>query len=292
MQTEGSVHGDLQEISEQNTARSGKTENSVQGIRTDNEGGIINVHEGVLGRESDNDNAVRQSESVPKAETDTNSEKENKQFGGNVAGESGTTVQASETKPSAERSDNGRSDDDGVRESDDGNGDSGVGARGNDNVDEVKARDFTITKAIAEELDTKAPSMDDNIDAIKVLQDLEKSGKTPTKAQQSTLAKFKGWGGLSHAFWRDRSRLKEIMSDEEISAAQRTIEDAYFTPTNIIDGVVLRIGLSWLFGIAFGLGFYGFVLGYGLASYGYAIPSTVYFLSGKWEKRKVLAEDI
>ena len=61
---------------------------------------------------------------------------------------------------------------------------------------------------------------------------------------------------------------------------------------SILDGVVLRIGLSWLFGIALGFGFYGFVLGYGLAPYGYAIPSTIYFLRGKWEKRKVLAEDI
>jgi Na+-driven multidrug efflux pump len=60
----------------------------------------------------------------------------------------------------------------------------------------------------------------------------------------------------------------------------------------ILDGVALRIGLSWLFGIFFGWGFFGFVLGYGLAPYGYAIPSMIYFLSGKWQKRKVLAEDI
>ena len=60
----------------------------------------------------------------------------------------------------------------------------------------------------------------------------------------------------------------------------------------LLDGVVLRIGLSWLFGIFFGWGFYGFVLGYGLAPYGYAIPSMIYFLSGKWQKRKVLAENI
>jgi putative MATE family efflux protein len=60
----------------------------------------------------------------------------------------------------------------------------------------------------------------------------------------------------------------------------------------ILDGVVLRIGLSWLFGIFFNLGFFGFVLGYGLAPYGYAIPSIIYFLSGRWEKRKTLAEDI
>ena len=61
---------------------------------------------------------------------------------------------------------------------------------------------------------------------------------------------------------------------------------------SILDGVILRIGLSWLLGIQFGLGFYGFVLGYGLAPYGYAIPSTIYFLSNKWRKRKTIAEDI
>lgn len=61
---------------------------------------------------------------------------------------------------------------------------------------------------------------------------------------------------------------------------------------SILDGVVLRIGLSWLLGIYCGLGFYGFVLGYGLAPYGYAIPSTIYFLSGRWKKRKALADDI
>ena len=60
----------------------------------------------------------------------------------------------------------------------------------------------------------------------------------------------------------------------------------------LLDGVVLRIGLSWLFGIALNMGFYGFVLGYGLAPYGYALPSLLYFLAGKWKKRRVLAEDL
>lgn len=61
---------------------------------------------------------------------------------------------------------------------------------------------------------------------------------------------------------------------------------------SLLDGVVLRIGLSWLFGIFLNLGFYGFVLGYGLAPYGCAIPGLIYFLSGIWERRKTLAEDI
>lgn len=60
----------------------------------------------------------------------------------------------------------------------------------------------------------------------------------------------------------------------------------------LLDGVVLRIGLSWLFGIKLGWGFYGFVLGYGLAPYGFAIPSMLYFLSPIWQKGKTLAEKL
>jgi hypothetical protein len=52
-----------------------------------------------------------------------------------------------------------------------------------------------------------------------------------------------------------------------------------------------RVGVEGGF-IVFGWGFYGFVLGYGLAPYGYAIPSTIYFFSGRWRKRKAIAEDI
>ena len=58
----------------------------------------------------------------------------------------------------------------------------------------------------------------------------------------------------------------------------------------ILDGVALRIGLSFLFGTVLQMGFYGFVLGYGLAPYGYAIPSLLYFLSGTWKRRRALAE--
>ncbi len=60
----------------------------------------------------------------------------------------------------------------------------------------------------------------------------------------------------------------------------------------LLDGVILRIGLSWLFGIVLNLEFYGFVLGYGLAAYGYAIPGVAYFLSGMWRNYKVLAHNI
>ena len=60
----------------------------------------------------------------------------------------------------------------------------------------------------------------------------------------------------------------------------------------LLDGVFLRIGLSYLLGVVCNLGFYGFVLGYGLAPYGFAIPSLVYFMSGIWKKRQTLAEKL
>ena len=60
----------------------------------------------------------------------------------------------------------------------------------------------------------------------------------------------------------------------------------------LLDGVILRIGLSWLFGEVLSWGFYGYVLGYGLAPYGFAVPGAIYFLSGVWKKRRTLADDM
>lgn len=61
---------------------------------------------------------------------------------------------------------------------------------------------------------------------------------------------------------------------------------------SLLDGVILRIGLSWLLGDFMALGFYGYILGYALAPFGCAIPGLIYFLAGRWEKRRTLAEDI
>ena len=61
---------------------------------------------------------------------------------------------------------------------------------------------------------------------------------------------------------------------------------------SLLDGVILRIGLSWFFGIFLKWGFYGFVLGYGVAAYGCAVPGAIYFLSGKWQNQKTLADEI
>ncbi len=57
---------------------------------------------------------------------------------------------------------------------------------------------------------------------------------------------------------------------------------------SLLDGFVLRIGLSYLLGNVLGLGLFGLFLGYGLAAYGTAIPGMIYFFFGKWKNSHFL----
>ena len=60
--------------------------------------------------------------------------------------------------------------------------------------------------------------------------------------------------------------------------------------TALLDGFAFRIVLSWLFGIYYGMGLYGFILGFSLATYVTAIPGLYYYLFCKWHKRKLVTE--
>ncbi|MBQ8525472.1 MAG: MATE family efflux transporter [Clostridia bacterium] len=55
--------------------------------------------------------------------------------------------------------------------------------------------------------------------------------------------------------------------------------------TAILDGIVLRIGLSVLFGVGFGMKHYGFWLGDALAGFTPFWIGLVFYCSGKWKKR-------
>lgn len=69
-----------------------------------------------------------------------------------------------------------------------------------------------------------------------------------------------------------------------------------FTSFNLIvallDGVAARIGLSVLLGITLGFGLHGFWWGTVISSYVSVVIPGIYFLSGKWKKRKLLTEKI
>ena len=57
---------------------------------------------------------------------------------------------------------------------------------------------------------------------------------------------------------------------------------------SLLDGFILRVGLSYLLGNVLGLGLFGLFLGYGLAAYGTAIPGMIYFFFGKWKNAHFL----
>lgn len=67
-----------------------------------------------------------------------------------------------------------------------------------------------------------------------------------------------------------------------------------FTSLNLViallDGVAARVGLSLLLGITAGMGLEGFWLGSALAGYVSVLLGGVYFFSGKWKTRKLVAE--
>lgn len=60
--------------------------------------------------------------------------------------------------------------------------------------------------------------------------------------------------------------------------------------TGVLDGVILRLGISFLFAYGFDMGVEGFFYGNALARLGPAIINGIYFFSGKWKTRKLLSE--
>lgn len=79
-----------------------------------------------------------------------------------------------------------------------------------------------------------------NIDAIRTLKQIESENRLATPEEQKILSKFIGWGGLSQAFddnndsWsREYAELKELLTDEEYSAARATVNNAFYTSPEI-----------------------------------------------------------
>lgn len=118
--------------------------------------------------------------------------------------------------------------------------------------DSVKrnTRNFRIAKG-AEYPRTPIARFKANIAAIRLLKELQESGKKATKEQMAVLSQYTGWGGLGTFFNKRYSNeyraLKEVLNDEEIKAAELSINTAYYTPTEVIDtmwDVVKRLGFT------------------------------------------------
>jgi len=84
-----------------------------------------------------------------------------------------------------------------------------------------------------------------NVEAIRLLRELEDDGRLATPSEQRVLAKYVGWGGLAQAFdennasWsKEYAELKALLSDDEYADAARSTRYAHYTSREIIqDGL-------------------------------------------------------
>lgn len=80
-----------------------------------------------------------------------------------------------------------------------------------------------------------------NIAALALARELREAGLEPTAQQRGVLQSYAGWGGLSQVFDESKSalqgyrdQLREILSDTEYNAAQRSILTAFYTPPELV----------------------------------------------------------
>ena len=98
---------------------------------------------------------------------------------------------------------------------------------------------FVITDDVAAEIDTTAPSAKDNIEAIELLLKIEDEGRPATAEEKKTLAKYKGWGGIDprRIPYELSSRFGRLFDWEQKKAMQSSMNNAFFTPTKVIDAM-------------------------------------------------------
>ncbi|WP_166739058.1 PLxRFG domain-containing protein [Alkanindiges illinoisensis] len=84
-----------------------------------------------------------------------------------------------------------------------------------------------------------------NVEAIRLLKQLEQEGRQATAAEQKVLAKFVGWGGLAEAFKRDNgavtkgwekevAELEQLLAADEMKAAVDSSNAAHYTSPEIV----------------------------------------------------------
>lgn len=83
-----------------------------------------------------------------------------------------------------------------------------------------------------------------NFEAIETLKKIESEHRSASAEEQSIMARYVGWGGISQAFdpnniiWRNEYlQLKELLSDDEYSAARASTRTSFYTPPEVIDGI-------------------------------------------------------
>lgn len=80
-----------------------------------------------------------------------------------------------------------------------------------------------------------------NVAAIRLLNELQRTGRPATAEEQNTLARYVGWGGIPQAFDKDNAEwskeyaeLKELLTPEEWDSANESTQYAHYTSQEII----------------------------------------------------------
>ena len=83
-----------------------------------------------------------------------------------------------------------------------------------------------------------------NIEAIRLLKDLQLQGRMATAEEQITLARFVGWGGLANALTSGKSgweteyeEIKGLLTEEEFESAQQSTLTSYYTEQSVIRNI-------------------------------------------------------
>lgn len=105
------------------------------------------------------------------------------------------------------------------------------------------AKDFTITDEHLGEGGAKA-KFAANIAAIQTLKNIERENRFATPAEQETLSKYVGWGGLPQAFdrtngqWaKEYEQLSKLLTDDEYRDASASVLNAHYTTPTVIRAI-------------------------------------------------------
>ncbi|SQE95583.1 helicase [Streptococcus equi subsp. zooepidemicus] len=109
----------------------------------------------------------------------------------------------------------------------------------------AEAHNFKITEETLPEKLSPSERLNNNLEAISMLNRIEKGERELDSIAQEVLANYVGWGGLADVFdeskegqWEvARNFLKENLSPAEYEAARESTLTAFYTPKTVIDGV-------------------------------------------------------
>jgi N12 class adenine-specific DNA methylase/adenine-specific DNA methylase len=83
-----------------------------------------------------------------------------------------------------------------------------------------------------------------NVAAIRTLKQIESENRFATSDEQRILNGYVGWGGIPQAFdpknssWsKEYAELKDLLSDDEYTAARASVLTAFYTPTTVISAM-------------------------------------------------------